>query len=154
MYKRQPLDLPRQGLDIASDLTQAASPQKADLVSVKLSIALSFDDLRISDDNGLFNWLSFQSKHRHGGLLNYCMIILSPSPFLLLSPGRPFFPTLIQTSNTNNLLIFRSLIMRNSIRKSIPFPRSVAMIIQINSCWTRPFIIISLVRTSFGVTCL
>ena len=71
-----PCLLPRQEGRLTSDLIQKASILIAGFASGKILIALSFDDLIISDDNGQFSWpLLKQICRNKDSLLNYLSLI-------------------------------------------------------------------------------
>ena len=101
-----PLTLPRQGPKAASDVMQIASLRSADLVSRKKSLALSFYDPIISDDNGLLFSLPKQAPKWWSTQLFSGHSISFPFPSTIAR--NIFFPTLIQIHIHNQIIIFSS----------------------------------------------
>ena len=105
-----PAGLPRQDTLSANDLIAKVSLQRTDLVSRNELMALSFDNLIITNEYKLIEWLlPVMQPTLGGGLLGYYLIILfSSNPFLYLSPGTSFFPIPTCQNLIKKLFIHRS----------------------------------------------
>ena len=82
-----PSELPRQGPEVMQESNSIVNLQRLDCASVKISMALSINELVISGGNRLFKWHLRKNLEINYSLLTYYLIILitcllytSPSP--------------------------------------------------------------------------